>query len=139
MRFLEVKETNAMPKLTEKNIHNALIRLKHGRPRVISKKRKISIRALAEEAGVSDSTIHNRYPDIAMEVRRLIGKEYQEQRDKKNEKLKAEIEKNGELRRYLERLESENSKLASINARLMEENNQLKLDSKKSNKLARIY
>jgi hypothetical protein len=43
---------------TEKELKNALIRLKHGRPKIVDKKRKLSISALAEEAGVSDSTIH---------------------------------------------------------------------------------
>ncbi|MBT5229537.1 MAG: TetR family transcriptional regulator [Methylococcales bacterium] len=113
---------------TEKALQNALIRLKHGRTKVVDKKRKISISALAEEAGVSDSTIHNRYPEIAAEVREIIGKEHKTQRDEKNLKLKGEKSKNRELRAYIEQLESDIRKLTSINATLGDENAQLKAE-----------
>jgi len=83
---------------TRKEIENALVRLKHGRPKVVSKGRKISISALAEEAGVSDSLIHNRHPELAAEVRKLTGKQLKSQRDEKTQKLKAANEKNRELR-----------------------------------------
>lgn len=121
-----------MSKVTEKKIKNALLRLKYGRPIIVPKNRKMSISALAEEAGVSDSTIHNRYPQIALEVRLLLGKEHKVQRDLKDEKLKAEIAKNRDLKLYIERLESEHRMLASINARLIEENIQLNVDLKKA-------
>jgi AcrR family transcriptional regulator len=117
-----------MSNVTEKGLKNALIRLKHGRPKIVDKKRKISISALAEEAGVSDSTIHNRYPGIAAEVRELIGKEHKTQRDEKNEKLKSEKAKGREQRAYIESLESDIRKLASINASLSNENAQLKVE-----------
>ena len=101
---------------TRKELRNALIRLKHGRPKVVDKKRKISISALAEEAGVSDSTIHNRYPDIAAEVRSLVSTDHRLQRDEKNDMLKLEKEKNKQLRNQIEQLELDVRKLASINA-----------------------
>jgi transcriptional antiterminator len=122
---------------TEKELKNALIRLKHGRPKIVDKKRKISISALAEEAGVSDSTIHNRYPEIAAEVREIIGKAHKTQRDEKNEKLKSEKSKNKELREYIEQLESDIRKLTSINATLSNENAQLKAEMA-SGKVVRI-
>jgi DNA-binding transcriptional MocR family regulator len=117
-----------MANSTEKELKNALLRLKHGRPKIVDKKRKISISALAEEAGVSDSTIHNRYPEIATEVREIIGKAHRVQRDEKNEKLKSEKSKNKELREYIEQLESDIRKLTSINATLSNENAQLKAE-----------
>lgn len=126
-----------MANSTEKKLNMALIRLKHGRPKIVDKKRKISISALAEEAGVSDSTIHNRYPKIATEVREIIGKAHRVQRDEKNEKLKSEISKNKELREYIEQLESDIRKLTSINATLSNENAQLKAEIE-SGKVIRI-
>lgn len=126
-----------MNNATEKGLKNALIRLKHGRPKVVDKKRKISISALAEEAGVSDSTIHNRYPEIASEVREIIGKGHKSQRDEKLEKLKAEKAKNRELREHIEQLESDIKKLTSINATLSNENEQLKAEMA-SGKVVRI-
>lgn len=117
-----------MANSTENELKHALIRLKHGRPKVVNKKRKISISALAEEAGVSDSTIHNRYPEIAAEVREIIGKAHKVQRDEKNIKLKSEKAKNKELRQYIEQLESDIRKLTSINATLSNENIQLKAE-----------
>lgn len=122
-----------MAATTEKNLRNALIRLKHGRPKVVDKRRKISITALAEEAGVKDSTIHNRYPDIAAEVRGLTGKTHKAQRDDKSAKLKAEKEKNRELRAYIEELESDVRKLVSLNATLDSANEQLKAELSSGN------
>ena len=115
-----------MSDATRKELRNALIRLKHGRPKVVDKKRKISILTLAEEAGVSDSTIHNRYPDIAAEVRSIIGTDHRLQRDEKNDMLKLEKEKNKQLRNQIEQLELDVRKLASINASQAHEINTLK-------------
>lgn len=126
-----------MANTTEKELKNALIRLKHGRPKVVDKERKISISALAEEAGVSDSTIHNRYPEIAAEIREIIGKEHKTQRDEKSEKLKIEKAKNKELRDHIEHLESDIRKLTSINATLSNENVKLKAEMT-SGKVIRI-
>lgn len=126
-----------MANSTEKELKNTLIRLKHGRPKVVDMTRKISISALAEEAGVSDSTIHNRYPEIATEVREIMGKEHKAQRDEKNSKLKSEKEKNRELREHIGQLESDIRKLTSINATLSNENAQLKAEMA-SKKVVRI-
>ena len=126
-----------MANSTEKELRNALIRLKHGRPKIVDKKRRVSISALAEEAGVSDSTIHNRYPEIAAEVREMIGKAHKVQRDEKNERLKSEKSKDKELRDYIEQLEADIRKLTSINATLSYENAQLKAEMA-SGKVVRI-
>lgn len=127
-----------MAKSTKEELEYALIRLKHGRPKVVDKKRKISISALAEEAGVADSTIHNRYPEIAAEVREIIGKAHKSQRDEKIELLKTEKVKSREYRAYIEKLEDDLRKLASLNASLMSENAQLKAELS-SGKVVRIH
>ena len=123
---------------TRKKLENALLRLKHGRPRVVSKDRKLTIAALAEEAGVSDSLIHNRHPEIAAEVRQLTDKQLKSQRDKKTQKLKAANDKNRELRAELDSLETQVRKLASLNARYEVENEHLKAEVKASN-VVRIH
>jgi AcrR family transcriptional regulator len=122
-----------MSNATETSLRNALIRLKHGRPKIVDKKRKISISALAEEAGVSDSTIHNRYPEIAAEVRELIGKEHKAQRDDKHEALKSEKAKGRTQRDSIEMLESDIRKLTSINATLLHENSRLRAELESPN------
>jgi DNA-binding transcriptional MocR family regulator len=122
-----------MSETTEKKLKAALLRLKHGKPKIVSSDRKISIRSLAEEAGVSDSTIHNRYPSIASEVREIIDKTYKSKSDKKQKSLKIEKEKTKDLRKYIAELEEENRRLVSINATLMVENKQLKSETLSEN------
>ena len=122
-----------MSETTEKKLKAALLRLKHGKTKIVSSDRKINIRSLAEEAGVSDSTIHNRYPSIASEVRELIDQTYKSKSGKKQKSLKIEKEKTKNLRNYIAELEEENRKLVSINATLMVENKQLKSETLSEN------
>ena len=96
----------------------AIVRIEKGRPKVVSKDRKISILAVAEEAGVSDSLIHKDHPDLVQRINKNKNKEYRSDRDNKNQVLKAEREKNKELRVIVKELKSQLSKLASINASL---------------------
>jgi hypothetical protein len=109
-----------MPKRndTHNKIRMAIVRMEKGKPKVVSSDRKISIKAVAEEAGVSDSLIHKDHSDL---VRRIYGnndKDYRSERDKKHQELKAERVKSKELRGRVAELESQLLKLASINARL---------------------
>lgn len=67
---------------TKNKFKDALLRLKHGKAKIISSERRINIRSLAEEAGMSDSTTHNRYPSIASEEQEFIDKPYQSKSDK---------------------------------------------------------
>lgn len=48
---------------------------------------KISIAAAAAGAGVSSALLHNRYPEIAGNVRTLLGKSSRKQGDIKNDTL----------------------------------------------------
>jgi hypothetical protein len=109
-----------MPKRndTHNKIRMAIVRMEKGKPKVVSSDRKISIKAVAEEAGVSDSLIHKDHSDL---VRRIYGnndKDYRSERDKKHQELKAERVKSKELRGRVAELESQLRKLTSINARL---------------------
>lgn len=113
---------------TEKALQLALSRMKRGRPRVVDQKRKISIASVAEEAKVSEATIHNRYPGIADEIRQITGKALKAQRDEKTQSLKLEKGKSRELRSEIEGLESQLKKLVSINAALQNENAKLKAE-----------
>ena len=109
-----------MPKKndTHNKIRMAIVRIEKGRPKVVSKDRKISILAVAEEAGVSDSLIHKDHSDLVQRINKNKDKEYRSDRDNKHQVLKAEREKNKELRFIVKELESQLSKLASINASL---------------------
>lgn len=49
--------------------------------RVKNKDARMSIRAVALEAGVDPSLVHNTYPDIAEEIRALMGRGTRRQRD----------------------------------------------------------
>ena len=122
-----------MSETTEKKLKAALLRLKHGKTKIVSSDRKINIRSLAEEAGVSDSTIHNRYPSIASEVRELIDQTYKSKSDKKQKSLKIEKEKTKDLRKYIAEIEEEKRKLVSINETLIARVEQLESETLSEN------
>lgn len=58
----------------EKSLRLAMLRICAGRPVHVSKDRKLSITSVAEEAQVSPSLIHNRYPHIAKDIRARLAK-----------------------------------------------------------------
>jgi len=92
--------------------------------------------AVAEEAGVSNASIHNNYPELAEFIRTKNNKTTRQQRDEKHEALKREREKCRKLRQELTELEANLSRIASINARLSVENQELRLISKSANVIA---
>ncbi|SEI21597.1 hypothetical protein [Paraburkholderia hospita] len=103
-----------MSRDTRKELQLAIARIKHGRTKVVDQNRRLSILAVAEEAGLSPSTIHNRYPDVAQAIREAASgaqPSVQEGRPAKVDKLK-------ELRDTLAAREAEIRALASINLRL---------------------
>lgn len=79
---------------------------------------KITLKAVADEAGVSAPLLNNRYPDFAEQVRAIVGKSVREQRNKKVDLLSQEREKNRELRELSKSQLAEIRKLASINEAL---------------------
>ena len=112
----EIKESTRGK--THDKIRQAIIRLEKNRPKVVKENRKISIEAVAEEAGVSRALIHNEYPDLLDRIRGNVNKSIQTQRDQKNELLKRERSKNSELRQVIAELTESRNELASKNATL---------------------
>lgn len=94
--------------------------------RAHTKETKLTIAAVAREAGVSAGLIHNHHPAIAETIREAQGRSSRAQRDATHQKLKAEQEKNRELRGENETLRAESARLASINKVLQMENCDLK-------------
>lgn len=82
---------------------------------------KVTIAAVAKEAGVTPALIHNRYPDFAEEVRKVVGKTTRAQRDQKHDLLIAEREKNKLLREQVAELMTDLRNLASENEALRAE------------------
>jgi AcrR family transcriptional regulator len=107
---------------TRKSIRQAIVRIEKGRPKIVEKGRKLTIAAVAEEAGVSRATLHNRYPDLAERVRESGNKAVRQQRDAKQSDLKLEKEKNREFRAELAELKVTLAKVTSENATYMHRN-----------------
>lgn len=110
---------------THKRIRLAIVRLEKGQPKVVEKGRKVSVAAVAEEAGVSRALIHKDYPDLLERIRGNSNKAIQRQRDEKHEKLKEERFKNRQLREKIVDLTEQRNELASKNATLELENRRL--------------
>jgi AcrR family transcriptional regulator len=68
---------------------------------------KVSIAAVAKEAGVTPALLHNCYPDFAEEIRKLVGKATRTQRDTKHELLMEKREKNRQLREQIAGLKAD--------------------------------
>ena len=117
---------------TNKNLKLALTRIVNGRPKVVDKGRKLSISSVAQEAGVSPTTIHRYHPDVVEEINSKSVNSDRQKAEKKNVQLKKERERTSELRNDVGELQAQVQKLTSINARLSAENERLKalFDSK---------
>lgn len=108
----------------EKDLKLALYRIQKGRAR--TGESKITISAVAREAGVSTALIHNYYPSIAEAVREAQGRSSRALRDLKHQDLVAEREKSATYRKEIKELRAQMANLASINEVLLEENRILK-------------
>ena len=108
----------------EKELLLALLRIERGRAKTDEK--KVTIAAVAREAGVSAALIHNHYPQIAEAIREVQGRSSRSQRDVKHQDLCSEREKGRALRLEIGELRSKVAKLASLNEVLMNENRILK-------------
>jgi hypothetical protein len=107
---------------TRHRLAMAILAIKKGRPKIVATTRKLSISSVAEEAGVTAALIHNRYPDIAEEIRGFTNKTALEKRNKTLESLRISMATNRELRAEIRQLKADLSKLASLNASLMLQN-----------------
>lgn len=108
----------------KKELQLALHRIVLGRAKSAAK--KISIAAVAREAGVSAALIHNHYPDIAEAIRNAQGRSSRNQRDVKQKDLLYEQEKTRKLRKEISELRIKVASLASLNETLLNENSILK-------------
>ncbi|WP_339449903.1 TetR family transcriptional regulator [Pseudomonas sp. EA_5y_Pfl2_R50] len=110
--------------IREKELTLALHRIERGRAKTSEK--KVTIAAVAREAGVSAALIHNHYPGIAEAIREVQGRSSRAQRDVKHQDLRTEREKNRVLRLEVEQLRAKVASLASLNEVLINENRILK-------------
>ncbi|EJM67393.1 transcriptional regulator, tetR family [Pseudomonas sp. GM49] len=119
------KQTNYKPaEDREKDLKLALLRIQKGRTR--TGESKVTIAAVAREAGVSTALIHNHYPRIAEAIREVQGRSSRAMRDVKQQDLIAERKKSAAYRQEIEELRAKVANLASINEVLMDDNRVLK-------------
>ena len=97
----------------ERDLLFALTRIQRGRAQ--KGESRVTIAAVAREAGVSTALIHNHYPHVAEMIREAQGRSSRAQRDEKHQKLYAERKKNRMLRQENEELRVKVASLASIN------------------------
>lgn len=89
--------------------------------RVEKKGVKLSISAVAHEAGVSASLVHNTYPEIAERIRAQIGRATRQQRDAKATETAAARVQLRALHAELNAALADVARLASINETLRQE------------------
>lgn len=119
------KATNYKPaEQREKDLRLALHRIQKGRTR--SGETKVTIAAVAREAGVSTALIHNYYPGIAEAIREAQGRSSRAMRDVKHQEVLAERKKSAGYRQEIEELRAKVANLASVNEVLLDENRVLK-------------
>jgi predicted DNA-binding transcriptional regulator YafY len=120
---------------THKRIRLAIVRIEQGRPNIIDKSRKISVSAVAEEAGVSRTTITRDHPDLDARIKGGQDKTVRQARDAKHEALKKEQARNKELRDEVAHLRELLTNVQSQNATLLTINHDLsrKVGSQPSN------
>ncbi len=108
----------------ERELKLALYRIERGRAKTGEK--KVTISAVAREAGVSAALIHNHYPNIAEAIRESQGRSSRAQRDVKHQDLRGQQESNRILRQEVQELRIKVANLASLNEMLLTENRVLK-------------
>lgn len=108
----------------EKDLKLALYRIQKGRAH--TGETKVTIAAVAREADVSTSLIHNYYPGIAETIREAQGRSSRAIRDVKHQDLIAERKKSAAYRQEIEDLRAKVARLASINEVLLDDNDVLK-------------
>ncbi|MCQ9392566.1 TetR family transcriptional regulator [Pseudomonas viridiflava] len=108
----------------EKDLKLAIYRIENGRAH--TKEVKVTIAAVAREAGVSTALIHNHYPTIAEAIREKQGRSSRAMRDVKHQDLIAERQKSLGYRQEIEELRAKLASIASINEVLLDENQMLK-------------
>lgn len=100
---------------------NTVVEIQQAIVQIQATQGKMSISAVAKVAGVTPALIHNTYPDLAEQIRGLVGKATRTQRDAKHEELVRVREVNRSLRQELADTRTDLAKLASVNHRLLNE------------------
>lgn len=108
----------------ERELRLALSRIQRGRSR--TKAKRLSIAAVAREAGVTAALIHNHYPSLATAIREAMGRGERASRDEKTPEFKALRARVRELNGEVKALRADVARLASINEVLMAENTSFK-------------
>lgn len=121
-----------------KTIRQAIIRIEKGRPKVVDSKRKMSVMAVAEEAGVSRALIVRDYHRLHERILGGKGKAKQQQIDEKQQQLNKSRDRSKELWGELEKLKKMNAYLQSKNATLIEENERLRAQAANSSNVVRL-
>uniref|UniRef100_UPI00188A27DF TetR family transcriptional regulator n=1 Tax=Vibrio anguillarum TaxID=55601 RepID=UPI00188A27DF len=114
--------SNQKEKATHKMVRLAIIRIEKGRPNVVSDKRKMSVAAVAEEAGVSRALIHRDCPDLLERIKGGVNKGIRQQRDAKQTELNEYKDRNRELRSEVAELKAMLAKVQSQNATFIRKN-----------------
>jgi AcrR family transcriptional regulator len=86
----------------EKNRQRTLAALQQALKFMQENGEKVTLKAVAEQAGVSPSLLNHRYQDFAEEVRSAIGRTIRQQRSDIATQLAAERERNRQLRATVE-------------------------------------
>lgn len=118
----------------EKDLRLAIARIERGRSKTNAS--KLSVSAVAREAGVTPALIHNHYPSIAEDIRVKVGASSRQQRDTARKALKDERTTCAGLRTKIKELEGRIAQLASINELLLIENRTLKAIAASGSKVA---
>lgn len=109
---------------TREELRRAIQRLVHGRPKRLPKDRcQLNISAVAREAGISASSIHNTYPDVAELIRAKVAQRPRNVSSPGKERLEGLLRR---TRQQLRSAERDLVRIASENARLISENVLLK-------------
>lgn len=114
--------SNQKEKVTHKAVRLAIVRIEKGRPNTVSHKRKMSVAAVAEEAGVSRALIHRDCPELLERIKGGVNKDIRQQRDAKQTELNKYKDRNRELRSEVAELKAMLAKVQSQNATLIRKN-----------------
>ena len=118
--------TQTSKKNRQRSRDRTKVELQFAMLRVKNMGKKLTISAVASEAGVTPGLIHNTYPDIAEAVRAQVGKSTRRQRDEKIAELSKARERIKELRAELDVALSDIQRLASTNETLRHEVDKLR-------------
>ncbi|MDF3883911.1 TetR family transcriptional regulator [Cupriavidus basilensis] len=106
---------------TRHEIEAAITRILQGMPMRVDRARQLSIAAVAEEAGVSNATIHNRHPDMAEQIRRILKEGREAVMAEKNTEISNLQRKLAEVRKALRKRDDEVRRLKTLNLLLAKE------------------